>query len=120
MVDIFEREQGGPNKSFLKKHVLDKYNHPADWFNALMPLTPKDNLEHLSDVDVKRDGKTKFAILHQLLDPVNEWPKRYKNNGKNESGKRSGHPQQQDKLQGSPQKHCVTQEVCSINVLIVH
>ena len=27
-----------------------------------MPLTPKDNLEHLSDVDVKRDGKTKFAI----------------------------------------------------------
>ena len=72
MVDIVEREQGGPNKSFLKKHGLGKHSHPADWFNALMPLTPKDNLEHLSDVDVKGDGKTKISILHQILDPVNE------------------------------------------------
>ena len=32
------------------------------WFNTLMPLTPKDNWEHLSDVDVKGGGKTKFAI----------------------------------------------------------
>ena len=62
MVDIVEREQGGPNKSFLKKHGLDEHSHPADWFNALMPLTLKDNLDHLSDVDVKGDGKTKFSI----------------------------------------------------------
>ena len=62
MVDIVKKYQGGPNKSFLKKHGLDENSHPADWFNALMPLTPKDNLEHLSDVDVKGDGKTKFAI----------------------------------------------------------
>ena len=62
MVDIVEREQGGPNKSFLKKHGLDKHSHPEDWFNALMPLMPKDYLEHLSNVDVKVDGKTKFLI----------------------------------------------------------
>ena len=62
MVDIVEREQCGPNKSFLEKHELDEHSHPADWFNALMPLTPKDDLEHLSDVDVKGDGKTKSAI----------------------------------------------------------
>ena len=66
MLDIVKIEQGGPNKSFLKKHGLDEHSHPADWFNALMPLTPKDNLEHLRDVDVKGNGKTKFAISNWI------------------------------------------------------
>ena len=39
------RVRGGPNSVFLKKNDLDEHAHPMDWFNALMPMFPEDNLE---------------------------------------------------------------------------
>ena len=56
-VEIVSREEGGPNKHFLRKHGLDEHSHPMDWFNALLPQTPKDNHEKLKDINVNGDGK---------------------------------------------------------------
>ena len=56
------RVKGGPNIAFLKKHKLNENSHPLDWFNAVLPLTPDDNLEDVADIDVKGNGKSKFAI----------------------------------------------------------
>ena len=47
---------------FIKKYGLDEHSHPADWFTALVPLTPCANLESIDDIDVKGDGRTKFAV----------------------------------------------------------
>ena len=47
---------------FLKKHMLDEHSHPMDWFNALIPLTPSDNIEDAAAANVKGDRRTKFAM----------------------------------------------------------
>ena len=54
------REEG--NSDFLKKHGLDKHSHPMNWFNALLPMTPKDNLEDPSKASVKGNRRTKFGV----------------------------------------------------------
>ena len=46
----------------MRKHGLDEHSYPMDWFNELLPQTPKDNNEKLKDIDVKGDGKTEFAM----------------------------------------------------------
>ena len=56
------RVRGGPNSSFLKKHDLDEHAHPMDWFNALMPMFPEDNLEDPLKANVKGDGVSKFSV----------------------------------------------------------
>lgn len=56
------REMGGPKMDFIKEHNLSRKSHLMNWFNALMTLTPGDNLETLEEVDVTGDSKTKFAI----------------------------------------------------------
>jgi len=56
------REKGGPCSRFCLKYGLDEKSHPADWLDSLLPLTPKDNLEDLAEIDVTGDRKTKFAI----------------------------------------------------------
>jgi len=53
---------GGPNMEFLNKHGLDEHSHPMDWFNALLPMTPNDNLEDLVKANVKCDKTWKFAV----------------------------------------------------------
>ena len=57
-----KRTRGGPNSDFLKKHALDEHSHPMDWFNALLPMTPKDNLEDAAKANVKGDRTTKFSV----------------------------------------------------------
>ena len=44
---------GGPNSDFLKRYELDERKHPMDWFTAIMPMTPEDNLEDPSVSNVK-------------------------------------------------------------------
>jgi len=56
------RKLGGPNAVFLKRYGLDETSHPMDWFTALMPMTPEDNLEDPSVANVKGDHRTKFAV----------------------------------------------------------
>ncbi len=56
--------KGGPKLSFLEEYKLDEKSHLADWLNALLPLTPKDNMELLEDVDVKGDWRTKFSVAN--------------------------------------------------------
>ena len=46
------RKLGGPNAVFLKRYGLDETSHPMDWFTALMPMTPDDNLEDPSSHSV--------------------------------------------------------------------
>ena len=43
--DVEDTRRKGGNIHFLAKHRLDEHSHPMDWFNALMPLAPKHNLE---------------------------------------------------------------------------
>ena len=69
-VEVVNREEGDPNKHFLRKHGMDKHSHPMYWFNALLPPTPKDNHAKLKDIDEKGDGKAKkihvqLDVLHQ-------------------------------------------------------
>jgi len=40
---------------FLRRHMLDEHSHPMDCFNALMPLTPRDNIEDVTAANVKGD-----------------------------------------------------------------
>ena len=47
---------------FLNKHGLDEHSHPMDWFNALMPLTPTNNIEDAAAANVKGDRRTKFDM----------------------------------------------------------
>ena len=47
---------------FLKKHGLRENSHTMDWFNALLPMTPKDNLEDPFKV------KVSCAELGHVLD----------------------------------------------------
>mmetsp|Transcript_34408 Transcript_34408/g.74376 ORF Transcript_34408/g.74376 Transcript_34408/m.74376 type:complete len:121 (-) Transcript_34408:1533-1895(-) len=47
--------KGGPNMEFLRRHMLDEHSHPMDCFNALMPLTPRDNIEDVTAANVKGD-----------------------------------------------------------------
>ena len=56
------RKRGGPNSEFLKKHALDENSHPMDWFNALLPMTPKDNQEKAHKANVKGDRKSQFSV----------------------------------------------------------
>ncbi len=56
------RTQGGPNPLFLQKFNLDQLSHPADWINALLPLTLLDNL--INNVNITGDGKTKFYVAN--------------------------------------------------------
>eukprot|EP00957_Ditylum_brightwellii_P117645 8973680-Ditylum_brightwellii.AAC.1 len=58
------QERGGPWTHFYKKCGLDKKIHPADWVNALLPLTPEDNLGDLSEIDVTGDRLTKFCVAN--------------------------------------------------------
>ncbi len=37
-------------------------NHPCNWFNGLLPLTLKDNLESIEDIDVNGEGQTRFSV----------------------------------------------------------
>ena len=53
---------GGPSTVFLWRYNLDEHSEPADWFNALMPITLGDNKECLNKIDIKGDRKTKFAV----------------------------------------------------------
>mmetsp|Transcript_14413 Transcript_14413/g.30257 ORF Transcript_14413/g.30257 Transcript_14413/m.30257 type:complete len:556 (-) Transcript_14413:739-2406(-) len=62
LFDKVPRTKGGPNRKFLEKYRLNETSHPADWVNALLPLTPSDNLESIEDVDVKGDKRTKFSV----------------------------------------------------------
>ncbi len=52
--------KSSPSKQFLEKYHLNESSHPADWFNALIPLTPHDNFESIEDIDVKMNGSTNF------------------------------------------------------------
>ncbi len=54
--------KGSPSKQFLEKYHLNERSHPDDWLNALIPLTPRDNLELIKDIDVKGNGSTKFSV----------------------------------------------------------
>ncbi len=54
--------KSGPSKQFLCKYKIDGHSHPCNWFNAILPLMPKDNLESIEDIDVNGDGRTKFAV----------------------------------------------------------
>eukprot|EP00957_Ditylum_brightwellii_P205348 15343475-Ditylum_brightwellii.AAC.3 len=54
-------QKGGPCSRFCKKYGLDEKSHPADWLNSLLPLTPKDNLEDLSETDVTGKPGHNFA-----------------------------------------------------------
>ncbi len=54
--------KGGPKKAFSDKYNLDSPSNLANWFNALLSLTPQDNLELLAEINVKGDGKTKFFV----------------------------------------------------------
>ncbi len=56
------RVKGGPSKQFLEKYHLNEHSHPADWFNALLPLTSHDNLESIKDIDVRGNGSNKFSV----------------------------------------------------------
>ncbi len=49
---------------FLEKYNLDETSHSADWFNALLPLTGRDNLELIDNIDVKNDKRTKFLVAN--------------------------------------------------------
>ena len=57
-----KRIMGGPSSAFLRRYNLDENSHPADFWSALMPLTPKDNKEDTIKANVKGDRKTKFAV----------------------------------------------------------
>jgi hypothetical protein len=59
-----ERVMGGPSAAFLKKHGLDEYSHPMDWWTSLMPLTPADNKEDTYEVNVKGDRVSKFSVAN--------------------------------------------------------
>ena len=48
--------------AFLRMHMLDEHSHPMDWFNALMTLTPSDNIEDGAAANVKGDKRTKFTM----------------------------------------------------------
>ncbi len=61
-VKTSQRERGGPYSDFLKKYKLDENSHPIHWLNAILPLTPTDNLEDVSKANVTEDGKTKFSV----------------------------------------------------------
>ena len=65
-VEVVNREEGDPNKHFLRKHGMDKHSHPMYWFNALLPPTPKDNRVKLKDINVKGYGKTKFDMSNWM------------------------------------------------------
>ena len=56
------RVKGGPKKGFLKKHNLNEKSHPFDWWTALMPLTPNDNIHSAKEANVKGNQTTKFAV----------------------------------------------------------
>eukprot|EP00957_Ditylum_brightwellii_P131394 10020741-Ditylum_brightwellii.AAC.1 len=56
--------KSGPCACFCRKYGLDEKSHPADWFNALLPITPKDSMEEVSEVDVTDDKTTKFCIAN--------------------------------------------------------
>eukprot|EP00957_Ditylum_brightwellii_P148155 11280234-Ditylum_brightwellii.AAC.1 len=58
------REKGGPCMEFYKNYGVDKNSHHAEWFNALTPLTPEDNLEDIAEVDVTCDRKTKVCVAN--------------------------------------------------------
>ncbi len=58
--------KGDPKLLFLDKNKLDEKSHPADWQNSLLPLTPKDNLESLEDIDVKKNWRTKFSVANWM------------------------------------------------------
>ena len=62
VLEVQPRKLGGPNTDFLNRYGLDETSHPMDWFTALMPLTPDDNKEDPSVVNVKGDRRTKFAV----------------------------------------------------------
>ena len=56
------RVRGGANSNFLDKHGLDEHSHPMDWFNAIFPMSPKDNLEDPAVANVKGDKKSVFSV----------------------------------------------------------
>ena len=66
MVEVVNREEGGPNKHFLRKHGMDEHSHPMYWFNALLPQTPKYNGVKLKDINVNGCGKTKFDMSNWM------------------------------------------------------
>ena len=61
------RERGRPCPEFLRKYGLDRLSHPANWFNSVLPLTPKDNFEEIGDVDLTGDGRTKFSVSNWTI-----------------------------------------------------
>ena len=56
------RVDGGPNKDHLKKYGLTERSHPMDWLNSILPMTPRDNKETITEIDVKGDGRTLFSV----------------------------------------------------------
>eukprot|EP00957_Ditylum_brightwellii_P178674 13609487-Ditylum_brightwellii.AAC.1 len=46
------QEKGCTCVHFCTTYGLDEKSHPAGWVNALLPLTPEDNLEEISKVHV--------------------------------------------------------------------
>eukprot|EP00957_Ditylum_brightwellii_P069064 5242665-Ditylum_brightwellii.AAC.1 len=56
------QDNGGPCTFFCRKYGLDIKRHPPDWFNALLHITPKDNMEDMLEVDVMGDKTTKFCV----------------------------------------------------------
>ena len=64
-----DKKEGGPNKHFLAKHGLDEHSHPMDWFNALIPLTPKHNLKDPVKANVNGDKEIKFAFSNWVVYP---------------------------------------------------
>ena len=55
---------GGPSAAFLKKHGLNEFSHPMDWWTSIMPLTPADNLEDAYAANVKGDRVSKFSVAN--------------------------------------------------------
>ncbi len=54
--------KGGTSKQFLEKYHSNECSNAADWFDALLPLTQRDNIESIKDIDVKGSGSTKFYV----------------------------------------------------------
>ncbi len=64
LYDLVPRASGGPNRKIMEKYYLNENSRAADWLNALLPLTPRDNLETIESVDVKGDKKIKFLVAN--------------------------------------------------------
>ena len=52
----------GPCAHIYRQCGLYEKSYPADWLNTLIPLTPQDSMEDLSEVDMTGDRVTEICV----------------------------------------------------------